>query len=208
MNSSENIKNSSIAAIVVAGGLSTRMGALKQLLPYGEHTVIEQIVSVLLQCSLDEIVVVTGHKRQAIEAKLAAWPVHSVFNANYQKGEMLSSIQSGLVALDSKLHAAMIVLGDQPQLEAAVVQQLIGAYRAGAGSLIIPSFQMRRGHPIVIGRAYWPEILTLNTDQNLRHIITPHADQIHHVVVETNSVLRDMDTPEQYQQELDRLADK
>jgi len=208
MNSSGNIKNSSIAAIVVAGGLSTRMGALKQLLPYGKHTVIEQIVSVLLQCSVDEVVIVTGHERQAVETKLASWPVQLVFNSNFQNGEMLSSIQRGLDVLNSKIQAAMIVLGDQPQLEATVVQQLIGAYRTGAGNLIIPSFQMRRGHPIVIDRAYWPEILTLDSDKNLRHIITPHADQIHHIVVETNSVLRDMDTPEQYQQELDRLADK
>ena len=62
------------------------MGALKQLLPYGQHTVIEQIVSILLQCSLDEVVVVTGHERLIIEAKLAAWSVCPVFNSNSQAG--------------------------------------------------------------------------------------------------------------------------
>lgn len=208
MNSSASIKNGSIAAIVIAGGLSTRMGACKQLLPYRQHTVIEQIVSVLLQCPLNEVVVVTGHERQAVEAKLAAWSVRSVYNSDYQAGEMLSSIQCGLAALDSKCHAAMLVLVDQPQLEASVVRQLIEAYQAGSGNLIIPSFQMRRGHPIIIDQTYWPEILALTSDQSLRDVITLHADTIHYIVVETDSVLRDIDTPEEYQQELDQLAAK
>lgn len=206
MNSS--VKISSIAAIVVAGGLSTRMGALKQLLPYGKHTIIEQIVSVLLHCRLDEVVVVTGHERQAIEAKLADWSVRPVFNSDYQKGEMLSSIQCGLAALDSGYHAAMLVLADQPQLEASVVQQLIEVYQARSGSLVIPSFEMRRGHPIIIDRAHWPEILALASDKSIRDMITLYADEISYVVVETDSVLRDIDTPEDYQHELDHLAAK
>ena len=203
-----SIKTPSISAIVVAGGLSTRMGALKQLLPYGSHTVIEQIVSVLLQCSLDEVVVVTGHERQAIEAKLAAWPVRPVFNTNYREGEMLSSIQCGLDALDTECRAALLVLGDQPQLEIDVVRRLIDAYQAAVGRLIIPSFQMRRGHPIVIDRVYWPEILNLDSEKSLRDVTNPHAEEIHYVVVETDSVLRDIDTPEEYRQELKQLATK
>lgn len=203
-----SIKKSPIAAIIVAGGLSTRMGALKQLLPYGEQTVIEQIVSVLLQCPLAEVVVVTGHERQAVEARLTPWPVRPVFNANYRAGEMLSSIQAGLAALAAEIQAALVVLGDQPQLEAGVVRQLIEAYQSGPGGLIMPSFKMRRGHPIVIDRAYWPEILALAGDQSLRDVTNAHAAAIQYVVVETDSVLRDMDTPEEYRQALQRLAEK
>jgi molybdenum cofactor cytidylyltransferase len=201
----KSIKKCPISAIIVAGGLSTRMGRLKQLLPYGNHTVIEQIVSVLLQCPLAEIVVVTGHERQAVEAQLAPWPVRPVFNSNYRAGEMLSSIQCGLAALNSEMQAAMVVLGDQPQLQAEVVRQLIELYQAGAGRLIMPSFQMRRGHPIVIDRAYWPEILNLAAGKILRDVINAHAGAIHYVIVETDSVLHDIDTPEQYQQALRHL---
>lgn len=202
-------KSKSVSAIVVAAGLSTRMGEPKQLLPYGEHTVIEQVVSVLLECPLNEVVVITGHEREAIETQLAAWPVRSVFNPNYEAGEMLSSVQCGLSALGSGVQAALIVLVDQPQLEATVVQQLIDAYQEEAGCLVIPSFQMRRGHPILIDRAYWQEILALDPrKETLREVIVSHADEIHYVTVETNSVLRDMDTPEAYQRELRRLASK
>jgi len=199
-------KRMSVSAIVVAAGLSTRMGEPKQLLPYGEHTVIEQIVSVLLECPLDEVVVVTGHERQAIETKLAAWPVRSVFNPNYQAEEMLSSVQCGLSALGPDVRAALIVLGDQPQLEAVVVRRLVEAYQEVRAGLVIPSSQMRRGHPILVDRACWQEILDLDSDGSLRDVIDAHADEIFYVAVETDSVLRDIDTPEEYQQELRRLA--
>ena len=121
---------------------------------------------------------------------------------------MLSSIQCGLAALNSDRHAALVVLGDQPQLETDVVRQLIEVYQMGSGRLVIPSFQMRRGHPIVMDRTYWPEILALDFDQSLRDVITPHADEICYVVVETDSVLRDIDTPQEYQRALHQLAAK
>ena len=202
----DSTETTTYSAIVVAAGLSTRMGRCKQLLPYGKLTVIEQIVSVLLKCGLDEVVVVIGHNRQAIEAKLALWPVRSVFNPNYQSAEMLSSVQCGLSALNPERQATLIVLGDQPQLEMTVIRKLIQAHRNGGGRLIIPSYQMRRGHPIVIDQAYWPEILALPLTETLRSVINTRADEIHYVSVDTDSVLRDMDTPEAYQRELHLLA--
>lgn len=201
----DSVERMSIAAIVVAAGLSKRMGQPKQLLPYGKHTVIERIGDVLLECSLAEIVVVTGHERQAVEDRLAAWPVRPVFNSRYRTQEMLSSIQCGLLALASEVQAVLIVLGDQPQLERDVVQMLIEAYQRGAGRLIIPSFQMRRGHPILIDRIYWPEILALDANETLRQVIDTHADEIHYAPVKTNSILSDIDTPEDYRRELRRL---
>lgn len=197
---------SHISAIVVAAGLSTRMGTPKQLLPFGQHTVIEQIASVLLRCPLDDVVVVTGHAREAVEARLAAWNVRSIFNPDYQTHEVLSSVQAGLAALDPSARGALVVLGDQPQLEADVVCRLLEAYESVSGGLVIPSYRMRRGHPIVIDRAYWNEILSLDAGKTLRHVINAHASEIHYVVVETDSVLRDMDTPEEYQSELQRWA--
>jgi molybdenum cofactor cytidylyltransferase len=121
---------------------------------------------------------------------------------------MLSSIQCGLAALDSGMQAALVVLGDQPQLQAGVVRQLIEAYQTGTGRLIMPSFQMRRGHPIVIDRTYWPEILALDGDKTLRDVTNAHASAIQYIIVETDSVLRDMDTPEEYQQALRCLVAK
>ena len=115
-------------------------------------------------------------------------------------------MQCGLSALGPDVRAALIVLGDQPQLEAVVVRQLVEAYQEVRAGLVIPSFHMRRGHPILIDRAYWQEILSLDSDGTLRDVIGAHADEIFYVAVETDSVLHDIDTPEEYQRELRRLA--
>jgi molybdenum cofactor cytidylyltransferase len=194
-----------ISAVVVAGGLSSRMGTSKQLLPYGPHTVIEHIVDVLLACPLDEIVVVTGHTRDELEALLEPWPVCCVVNPDYEVGEMLSSVQRGLAALGSDADAALLALGDQPQIEAGVVRELVEAYQRTHASLVIPSFEMQRGHPILVDRRHWDAILALDWDRALRDVINAHADRIHYVTVATDSILRDIDTAEEYAQALRRL---
>jgi len=192
-----------ISAIVVAAGLSTRMGRLKQLLPYGEHTVIEQVVAVLLDSPVDEVLVVTGHEREAVETALAKWRVRTVFNADYAEGEMLSSVQVGLRTVAAEGQAALLAVGDMPAIQGDVVAQLIQAYRAaGDDSVYIPSYQMRAGHPALVPRPYWGAILSLPKGDNLRSVLRAESTPVGWVVVDTPSVLRDIDTPADYQREL------
>ena len=191
-----------ITAIVLAAGLSTRMGQSKPLLPFGKRAVIEHILSALRECPVDVILVVTGHEREAVERRLAGWPIQTVFNPQFATGEMLASIQVGLRSAPDEAGAALIVLGDQPALERSVVEQVIAAYRRGPGSIVIPSHQMRRGHPLLIDRRHWAEILALREGQTLRDFFRGAAGAILHVEVATASVLRDMDTPVDYRREL------
>ena len=135
-----------MAAIVLAAGQSRRMGLNKLLLPFSQSTVIETIVTEVRAGGVGDIVVVTGHKREWIEARLVRYPVRYVFNPDYARAEMLASIQVGLRALAENVAAALIVLGDQPRIQRDIIRCVIEAYRPGA--LIIPSFERRRGHPI------------------------------------------------------------
>lgn len=189
-----------ISGIVLAAGLSTRMGRPKQLLPFGQHTVIAQVVAVLQESGLDEIVVVTGHERRAIEAALANRPARCVFNPDFAEGEMVSSVQVGLRAASPEARAALIALGDQPHIEPEVVRRLIAAYRQTGASIVMPTHGGRRGHPIVIDRSLWPEVLALPWNDNLRMVVRAHSEEILHVPVETAAVLRDLDTPEDYEE--------
>ncbi len=192
-----------ISAIVLAAGLSTRMGRPKLLLPYGERTVVEQVVSVLLASPADEVLVVTGHEREAVERALAGWPVRAVFNPDYAAGEMLSSVQVGLGAASAESRAALLAVGDMPAVEAGVVAQLVAAYRAaGDACVYIPSYHMRAGHPVLVPRTYWPAILGLPRGASLRSVWQAEGSRIHWVTVDTPSVLRDMDTPADYEREL------
>jgi len=189
------------SAIVLAAGLSRRMGTNKLLLPFGEHTVLAQVVSVLQACPLAEIVIVTGHEREKIEASLGrhgakCGGLRFVYNPNFAAGDMLSSIQAGLRAMRSDCDAALIVLGDQPQIEQRIVEQVIAAH--APGTVIIPSFNRRGGHPILIDHACWGEILALPLDASLRELLRAHPDWPRYIEVDTESILRDMDTPEDY----------
>ncbi len=203
---SYNWSSPHITAIVLAAGLSTRMGGQpKPLLPFAQGTVVDQILSVLTGCPVEEIIVVTGHQHERLNQNLVQWNVRTAFNPDYASGEMLSSLQVGLRAASLRgveADAALVVLGDQPALEGAVVQSVIAAYRAGTGTIVIPSFEMRRGHPILIAKKHWCEILKLCEGQTLREYLRWVAVEIYHVAVTTPSILRDMDTPEEYRAEL------
>lgn len=195
--------DSPVTAILLAAGLSSRMGQPKPLLPYAGHTVVEQILSALTASPVEEILVIIGHAREAVEALVAKWPVRAVFNSQYATGEMLTSIQVGLRAVSVESGAALIALCDQPALERSVVEQIIAAYWAGRGSVIIPSFQMRRGHPVLIDREHWAGILDLSGGQTLRgYIHGLAAGEIHHIEVDTASILQDLDTPGDYRDQL------
>lgn len=190
-----------IAAVVLAAGESKRMGRPKMVLPWGNTTVIGQVVRMLHQAGVGDIVVVTGGARREVEAALQGLPGRPVYNSHYMGEEMVFSLQAGLSVLSEDIQASLVVLGDQPQIEARVVQAVITAYQELQVPLVVPSFDMRRGHPWLVARTLWPAILDLQPGGTLRDVLNAHAPLIHYLPVETASVLRDIDTPEEYQRE-------
>ncbi len=190
-----------IAAILLAAGLSSRMGKPKLLLPWGETTVLGQVVSTFAAAGMEEIVVVTGAARQQIETLLSKladdFPVRVVFNPAYASGEMLSSIQAGLSVLGSQARAALIGLGDQPQVRAETLRYLCAAFVQTNSPLVIPSFQNRRGHPWLAARSIWPEILALPLSTTPRHFLNAYVGKVKYVDAD-ESILQDLDTPDDY----------
>jgi molybdenum cofactor cytidylyltransferase len=197
----------SVGAIVLAAGMSRRMGQPKVLLPWsGGKAILEHILGQLVLSRLDHITVVTGHSSAEVKAIAERVGVTSVHNAKYQTGEMLSSLKAGLKAMPDHVAAALIVLGDQPRIQPKVISQVLTAYAEGAGEIIAPSYQMRRGHPILIDRRYWNEILDLPNDGAPRDVINAHQDRVHYINVDNDSVLRDVDTPQDYAEERARAG--
>jgi molybdenum cofactor cytidylyltransferase len=191
-----------VAAVVLAAGQATRMGRPKVLLPWDGDTVIGAIVNRLNAADLSDIVVVTGHKSLEVEAALEGRPVRCVYNPRYRAGEMISSFQAGLDALSDSTAACLLVLGDQPLLSGRVIWKVLEAYARGRGSIVAPSHGSRRGHPVLFDRAYWAELMGLEAPQAPREILRQYADEVHYVPVDTHWVLRDIDTPADYQQAL------
>lgn len=187
-----------IAAVVLAAGRSQRMGEPKLPLPFGRTTVIGQVVGVLAEAGLAEIVVVTGAAEEPVRSALAGAPVQLVHNPQYEKSEMLTSLQTGIRALTADAKALLVTLGDQPTIEASVVRAVIDAYHSHGARLVVPSYQMRRGHPWLADRSTWADLLALDETQTMRDFLRAHEREIHYVTVDTPGVLMDMDTPEDY----------
>jgi len=190
-----------INAIILAAGLSKRMGSPKLVLPWDNTTVIGRVVDVLVQAGIREILVVTGGARRQVEAALKGLPVRTVFNPHYEQDHMLFSLQVGLASLPDSAEATLVALGDQPQVQLGVVRKVLQSYRDECAPLVVPSYRMRRGHPWLMKRSLWPGVLEMQPPHTMRDILVTFSDQICYVPVETDTILRDLDTFADYERE-------
>ncbi|MEW6126402.1 MAG: nucleotidyltransferase family protein [Acidobacteriota bacterium] len=187
-----------ISAILLAAGESRRMGEFKQLLPFGEKTFVESCVDNLLASSIDELIVVTGHREADVRRALAKRPIKSVFNAQHRQG-MSSSIQCGVEAASQNATAYLIALVDQPQINIAIINQLIEAYQQTDALIAIPVYQESRGHPILLSAKLKKEILSITPEIGLKAVITAHRNETLYVKVTDQGVLLDFDYPEDFE---------
>ncbi len=194
-NESQMVK---IAAIVLAAGQSRRMGRPKLTLPWGNRTVIEQVITTLLESGTREIVVVSGGYRELLEEVLAPYPVSMIYNPNYLQSEMTESLKTGIQKLSETTQAFLVVLGDQPSIDAAVIRQLVARYQEERPKLVIPSYNMRRGHPWLVDRSLWNDLLSLNPEETMRDFLYRNQKGIRYEVVDNPEILMDIDTPEDY----------
>jgi len=192
-----------VGAVVLAAGLSLRMGEPKVLLPWSEgSTIIHEIVRTTVETGLfAEVVVVTGKWDTEIRQQVNELPVRIVHNSHFAEGEMISSVQTGLRELSPQIGAALILLGDQPDLESAVITKVLTAYTKTLSPIVAPVYQGRRGHPVLFDRSLWSELLALQADAAPRDILRAHASEICEVKVDTGTIFQDIDTPQDYNQE-------
>lgn len=188
-----------IAGLILAAGRSQRMGSSKLTLPWKDgRTVVEAAVAALRAGGVERVLVVVGGDRQAVERALAAYEVEFVENPDYAQGQMLASIQVGLRAMGEAPHAAMLTPGDLPAIQPATVRAVAAAWTSSNDSLCVPVHDGRRGHPVLVPRRYWPDLLSLGPGDSLRTFLRLHADEIRRVEVPDAGIHVDIDTPEDY----------
>ncbi len=189
-----------ISGILLAAGESKRMQpAFKPLLKWGRRTVVGECVHQMRNSELADIFVVLGHREAEIRPVLAGTGVQFVVNEDYPKG-MLTSVKTGLAMLGPNTDAVMIALVDQPMIQTALINKLIGAYGDGSKGIVIPTYNGKHGHPIIVSVGFVEEIMQLDeaSPEGLRAFINAHKGDWLEVPVETPGVLEDMDTPEDY----------
>ena len=187
-----------IWAVLLAAGESRRMGTPKQLLPFGRTTVIETALEHILASGADRTLVVLGAAHDRIEPLLKRFPVEVTVNPDFREG-MLSSVRWGISRLPLKARAAMIFLGDQPWITSKTIDRVIDAFRTSGRGLVLPAFGKSGGHPLLIDLKYRAEIESLNPEIGLKELLSRHPEDVCHVQSGEKGVLRDMDTPSDYE---------
>ncbi len=188
-----------ITAVILAAGQSRRMGQPKANLPWGETTVLSHILDVLEKAAIDGIVVVTGSVPFQNMHQERSFPVQFIQNTHAAQSGMLTSLQVGLRSIPPECSAALVTLGDQPQIELDVVRSLIKIYRSASCPILVPSYQNRRGHPWLLGRSMWEDVLGLNAENTMRDFLYSHSSDITYIEINSASILQDMDTPADYE---------
>ncbi|MEP6719137.1 MAG: nucleotidyltransferase family protein [bacterium] len=185
-----------IAAIILAAGQSSRMGAFKPLLPFGDKTVIESTIDYLSGAGIETIIVVAGHLEDEIKTQLTNRVLKFTTNPD-PRSAMATSIVCGLRELPSEVRAVIITPVDHPAVPKEVVSQLIDEWRDGA-RLVIPTNGGRGGHPVLIDLSFRAELLRLDPNSGLKSFFDAHRKEVKRVAVNSNYIARDMDTWDDY----------
>ncbi len=192
-----------IWAIILAAGESKRMGSPKMILPFGDSTIIEKVIENVLSSNIDRILLVVGPGKDDILKLTGKYPVMHCYNEHYKNG-MLSSVKCGFEHLPDDFHAALVYLGDQPAISTSITDIIIKSYYDFGKGIVLPVYNKRRGHPLLIDRKYRDEILTLDGAEGLKEILRRHQDDIQEVETQEQAILKDIDTIEDYKNELNQ----
>ena len=183
-----------ISAVVLAAGTSRRMGRPKPLVKLGRKTILQHVVANLEASQVDQIVVVLGFGAEKIIPTLKGMSCQVVVNPQYILG-MSSSIRCGLSTVNPQARAVLIALGDQPYIPPEIVDVLLRRYQKEDQKIVVPLYGGKRGHPVIFGRKYWPELRALKGDVGGRELLHRHAQHVLEVEVGQEGVLADIDTP-------------
>lgn len=197
MSKSADPDRPAIAGIILAAGTSSRMGRPKQLLDWGERPLVRAIAETACTARLDEVIVVTRSADGAVTAALADLPVRIAPNPLAAAGQS-TSLHAGIAALSPSIAAAVILLGDQPFVTAAIIEALVNAWRDHRAPIIAPVFAGTRGNPVLFDRSVFAELLAIEGDQGARGVIARNPARVHCVHFDDDRPLLDIDTPEAY----------
>ena len=191
---------SGIWAVILAAGESKRMNTPKMLLPFMGKTIIETVVNNALNSEIKNIMVVMGSSHIEIADAVSSYNVDMCFNKNFRDG-MLSSVKCGIRSIPDDFTAAVVMQGDQPMIPPEIINNLVNSWRSSGYGIIIPVFEGKRGHPILIDRKYKVEIEKLTGDEGLHALPSKFRDDVLEIEMNTPGILRDIDTREDYLRE-------
>ena len=185
-----------ITAVVLAAGTASRFGSQKLLAPFGGATLVRRTVENVLASQVSETVVVLGRDGEEVRGALAGLPVRFVTNPDFRSG-LSSSLRAGVEAIAPSSLAAVIVLGDQPGVTAAIIDQLIEEGRRSGRPIVVPEYAGIRGNPVMFDATIFAELRGIEGDQGARGVIARDPARVATVSFPFE-MPADVDTPDDY----------
>jgi molybdenum cofactor cytidylyltransferase len=192
-----------IWAIILAGGESKRMNAPKMLLPFLGTTIIETVIANVKASEIENTIIVLGSFKEEILSVVNDASVICCFNEYYKEG-MLSSVKCGFRNLPETCSAVLVFQGDQPMIGKLVINEIIRAYIKSQKGIVMPVYDKKRGHPLLIDMKYRDEIENLKPEEGLRSLAANFNNDVLEVELNNPEILRDIDTHEDYIRELNK----
>ena len=185
------------SAVVLAAGKSRRFGGQKLLMPMGESTIVENTIDNICKSRVDHLIVVTGYEAKRFNMLKKKNKVQLVYNKEHASG-MSSSIVCGVRSISKKSGAVIILLADQPFINTDIIDILLESYTCSEKGILYPVINKQRGHPVIFSMKYKNDLMGLKGDRGARDIINNNPDDIEEINVNTDNILKDIDTPFDY----------
>ncbi len=185
-----------IGGLVLAAGLSSRMGRNKLLIEVNGKPLVAHAAEAALAAGLDPVVVVTGHQAEAVKMALDGLPVAWTHNPEFADG-LAGSLKAGLAALPAQVDGVLVCLGDMPTLTADHMKRIVAAFNPLEGrGICVPTFHGKRGNPVLLGSQFFAEMRGLAGDSGARSLFARHDELVCEVAMPDDAVLTDVDTAE------------
>jgi molybdenum cofactor cytidylyltransferase len=191
------MKKQPTMGIILAAGMSTRLGQTKQLVELNGKYLIEWVVDAALDSKLNGIILVLGHEQQKIVDVIGDKALHPkvqvILAPGYRQG-MSQSLKAGLLAARKKTPSVMFLLGDQPLLTSKTIDRLLEEFWRSDKDICVPVHQGKRGNPVIFSQDLYDELLHIQGDIGARKVIDAHSDRVHYVEVKEPDGFLDVDT--------------
>jgi molybdenum cofactor cytidylyltransferase len=195
MHDGADARHKPLAAVILSGGESRRMGAPKALLPYRGMTFVEHLIEVTRHPRVGVTRIVVGAHADEIRERLIARVSEIIVNEDWEKGQ-LSSIQAGVRSLPEGGTGGMILCPvDHPIVSAELVGRLIEEFDASTKAIVLPTYRGRRGHPLIFRASLYTELLAASEDIGARQVVWAHADDLCEVATEEEGVALNINDP-------------